>query len=172
MKIEVLYPEICCLYGDKGNMRYLQLCLPEAEFIYTSLNDAPAFLEGDIDLCYLCSMSEASQELVLERLMPWQEKIASLMQNGRTLFLWVGNALEPNRNWRRHEPQNQARRDTHRRHYCHLPAGAPARRQSRLHTLSAEAPRRPLEKLPYEDAMRQAYAYKMKEMDNPDLKLF
>ena len=30
----------------------------------------------------------------------------------------------------------------------------------------------PLEKLPYEDAMRQAYAYKPKEMDNPDLKLF
>ena len=26
MKIEILYPELCTLYGDKGNMQYLKLC--------------------------------------------------------------------------------------------------------------------------------------------------
>ncbi len=25
MKIEILYPELCTLYGDKGNMQYLKL---------------------------------------------------------------------------------------------------------------------------------------------------
>ena len=33
MKIEILYPELCTLYGDKGNMQYLKLCLPDAEFV-------------------------------------------------------------------------------------------------------------------------------------------
>ena len=28
MKIEVLYPEICNLYGDLGNIRYLQISSP------------------------------------------------------------------------------------------------------------------------------------------------
>ena len=30
MKIEVLYPEICNLYGDLGNIRYLSEELPGA----------------------------------------------------------------------------------------------------------------------------------------------
>ena len=37
MKIEILYPEICTLYGDKGNTMYLQKCLPDAEFVTTGL---------------------------------------------------------------------------------------------------------------------------------------
>ena len=43
MKIEVLYPEVCCLYGDKSNMDYLKLCMPECEMVYTSLTDEPRF---------------------------------------------------------------------------------------------------------------------------------
>jgi CobQ-like glutamine amidotransferase family enzyme len=43
MKIEVLYPEICTLYGDKGNTMYLAKCLPNAEFISTGLNEKPLF---------------------------------------------------------------------------------------------------------------------------------
>ena len=34
MKIEVLYPEICNLYGDLGNIRYLQKSRPELEDVY------------------------------------------------------------------------------------------------------------------------------------------
>ena len=30
MTIEVLYPELCSLYGDSGNVRYLHACLPES----------------------------------------------------------------------------------------------------------------------------------------------
>ncbi|MGN0393884.1 MAG: hypothetical protein ACI4EF_00815 [Coprococcus sp.] len=94
MKIEVLYPEICTLFGDKGNMKYLSQCLPEAEFISTDLNDKPLFLQEDIDLVYMCSMSEKSQELILSRLMQYKEEIAAMIKDGKTLFLFVGNSLE------------------------------------------------------------------------------
>ncbi len=94
MRIEVLYTDLCCLYGDKGNMMFLEKCLPQAEFLHTGLNDRPAFLDGDVDLVYLCSMSEQSQELVLSRLMPYQQTIAAMAKEGKTLFLVVGNAME------------------------------------------------------------------------------
>ena len=48
MKIEILYPEICTLYGDKGNTMYLQKCLPDAEFVTTGLNEKPLFLKENI----------------------------------------------------------------------------------------------------------------------------
>ena len=94
MKVEILYPELCCLYGDKGNTLFLRHCLPEAEFITTTLNETPAFLDGDVDLCYLASMSEQSQELILQRLMPHKEAIVSMMREGKCLFLLTGSAME------------------------------------------------------------------------------
>ena len=30
MKIEILFPEYCNLFGDLGNMMYLKACMPEA----------------------------------------------------------------------------------------------------------------------------------------------
>ena len=77
MKIEILYPEICTLYGDKGNTMYLQKCLPDAEFVTTGLNEKPLFLRENIDMVYMCSMSEKSQELVLDRLMQYKDEIAA-----------------------------------------------------------------------------------------------
>jgi len=94
MKIEILYPELCCLYGDKGNTKFLMQCLPEAEFIETHLNDTPAFLNGDVSLCCIYSMSEKNQELILTRLHKWKAEIAQMCQEGTTLFLLLGNALE------------------------------------------------------------------------------
>jgi len=94
MKIEIMYPELCCLYGDKGNTMFLQQCLPDAEFIYTELNETPHFLTEDIDLCCMYSMSEQSQEWILSRLMPCRDQIAKCFESGKTLFLLTGNALE------------------------------------------------------------------------------
>ena len=94
MKIEILYSDLACLYGDKGNTMFLKKCLPQAEFLQTGLNDRPAFLDGDVDVVYLCSMSEKSQELVLSRLMPHRETIAAMAKEEKTTFLFVGNALE------------------------------------------------------------------------------
>ena len=94
MKIEILYPELCCLYGDKGNTKFLQQCLPEAQFIETGLNNNPAFLTEEVDLCCMYSMSEKSQELILSRLFQWKDEITSACKAGKTLFLFLGNAME------------------------------------------------------------------------------
>lgn len=90
MKIEILYPELCTLYGDKGNMQYLKLCLPDAEFVETTLNAKPLFLTEDIDLVYMCSMSEKSQEVILSRLLPLKEEIFRAFDAEKTVFFFVG----------------------------------------------------------------------------------
>ena len=93
MKIEILYPERCNLYGDLANMRYLSRCLPDAEFITTHLPEEPLFAREPVDMVYLGPMTERTQELVLEQLSPLRDRIWELM-TGDTVFLCTGNALE------------------------------------------------------------------------------
>lgn len=93
MKIEILYPEVCYLYGDLMNIEYLHHCIPEADILRTSLKTPPAFLDNDVDMVYLCSMTERAQELVIDALRPYKDKIMELIDNG-TVFLVTGNALE------------------------------------------------------------------------------
>ena len=93
MKIEILYPERCNLYGDLGNMRYLSRCLPEAEFTATHLPQEPLFAREQVDMVYLGPMTERAQELVLEQLAPLRDRIWELM-TGDTVFLCTGNSLE------------------------------------------------------------------------------
>ncbi len=94
MKIEILYPQLCCLYGDKGNTMFLQKCLPEAEFVFTQLNSKPLFLSEEVDLVCMYSMSEQSQELILSRIMKYKEEIAQKIAASRTFFLFLGNSME------------------------------------------------------------------------------
>ena len=63
MKIEVLFPEFCNLFGDAYNMVYLEKTLPEAEFIRTKFS------------VYMGPMTERMQEQVIRKLMPLKEKI-------------------------------------------------------------------------------------------------
>ena len=93
MKMEILYPEVCNLYGDLMNIEYLSRSLPEADVIRTSLKTPPAFLTQDVDLINLCSMSEQAQELVADALRPHTDRIKELIDGG-TIFLVTGNALE------------------------------------------------------------------------------
>lgn len=94
MKIEILYPELCCLYGDQGNTKFLQQCLPDAEFVFTNLNHKPSFLDGDVNLCCMYSCSEKNQELILNRMLQWKEEISQSIKEGNTMFLLLGNAME------------------------------------------------------------------------------
>lgn len=93
MKIEVLYPEAANLFGDCWNHRYLKECLPEAEFVYTSLGDTPEFVNGDVQLIYMGAMTESAQERAIAWLMPYRERIAQLIDCG-TVFLMTANAGE------------------------------------------------------------------------------
>ena len=91
MRIEVLFPEYCSLFGDLFNVKYLQLCLPEAERLDTSLRDQPRLEPGG--LVYMGPMSERTQEKVIKKLMPYKKRIGELIDSG-TAFLLTGNALE------------------------------------------------------------------------------
>lgn len=93
MKIEVLYPEICCLFGDKANMRYFEMCLPHADFIKTPVSEMPRFLTEDVDMVYFGSCSESNQEKILARLKDHKERIEELISKG-VIFLMTGNTFE------------------------------------------------------------------------------
>ena len=93
MKIEVLYPEICCLFGDKANMRYFEMCLPEAEFIRTPVSEMPRFLTEDVDMVYFGSCSESNQEKIISRLKTHKDRVEELIEKG-VIFLMTGNAFE------------------------------------------------------------------------------
>lgn len=93
MKIEILFPEFCNLYGDMFNMKYLKKCLPNAEFIETALEEEPAFVKENVSLIYLGPMTEKTQEKVISKLLPYKEKILELIENN-VVFLFTGNAIE------------------------------------------------------------------------------
>ncbi len=95
MKIEVLFPEVANLNGDLSNIDYLKKCLnDDVEIIETSLNDKPAFAtQKDINLMYMGSMSEKAQEIVIEKLKPYVDKLDEL-EFEKKVFLMTGNALE------------------------------------------------------------------------------
>ena len=81
MKIEMLYPEVCNLFGDISNIKYLKKCLPDAEIIKTEINSEPAFVTQDIDMIYMGPMPENIQEVAIRKLRPYKEKIEELAKN-------------------------------------------------------------------------------------------
>ena len=93
MQIEVLFPELCNLFGDSGNIRYLEKCLPDAQFINTSLNDTPAFVSGEPDMIYMGSCTEKNQEKIIKALMPYKDTLKAMIEQGKVM-LFTGNAPE------------------------------------------------------------------------------
>ena len=93
MKIEILFPEFCNLYGDMYNMKYLKMCVPDAEFIETALDDIPAFTKENVNMIYLGPMTENTQEKVINRLKPYKERIKELIEKN-VVFLFTGNSVE------------------------------------------------------------------------------
>ena len=91
MRIEVLFPEYCNLFGDLFNVKYLQLCLPGAERLDTSLREVPRLEPGG--LIYMGPMSERTQERVIKKLTPYRDRLKELIDGG-TAFLLTGNAME------------------------------------------------------------------------------
>ncbi len=91
--VEVLYPEICNLYGDLGNIRYIKSSVPDTRIIETSLNQTPHFSKNEADIIYMGAMTESSQLLVINALKQYKERICELIKKG-THFLITGNAPE------------------------------------------------------------------------------
>lgn len=93
LKIEILFPEFCNLYGDISNMKYLKKCLPNANFIETAFGEEPCFVKEKVNLIYLGPMTENMQEKVITKLKPYKERIEQLIEEN-VIFLITGNAIE------------------------------------------------------------------------------
>ena len=93
MVIEILFQEVCGLYGDSQNPVYLQKTLPDAEFIFTALTDTPYFVDHTPDMIYIGCMSESIQRRVISKLLPFKDRIQNLVEQG-VVFLATGNAGE------------------------------------------------------------------------------
>lgn len=96
-KIEILYPEVANLFGDLFNIKFLEKSIREnsedVAVINTSLKETPRFIREDIDLVYMGPMPEYAQELVIDALNPYCDKIKELISSGK-VFLLTGNAFE------------------------------------------------------------------------------
>lgn len=93
MKIEVLFPEICNLYGELENVSYLDKSCEDVQIIRTSITDEPYFADYEPDLIYMGTMTENSQLMVIEKLRGYIDRISELIDRG-VHFLITGNALE------------------------------------------------------------------------------
>ncbi len=93
MKIEVLFPEICNLYGELENIGYLRKSMPDIEVTETAVTEEPLFASEKPDLIYMGTMTESAQLLVIEKLLKYRDRIKELIESGVN-FLITGNALE------------------------------------------------------------------------------
>lgn len=92
MKIEVLYSEICNLYGDLANITYIASS-NDIEVVYTSLNDKPRFINEDIAMVYMGTTTENGQLLARDALKPYINDLKQRIKDNKVV-LFTGNAIE------------------------------------------------------------------------------
>lgn len=93
MKIEILYPELTNIYGDLANVRYLEECLPKANFIKTSINEEPYFVNHKVSMIYIGSMPDEYQDIILKELGKYKKRLIELIKND-VLVIATGSAFE------------------------------------------------------------------------------
>lgn len=91
MKIEILFPELCNLYGDQGNISLLEHNFDN--LIYTSYDEEPYFINHDVNMIYMGPMSEKVKIKVLTKLSKYKKRIKELIDKD-VVFLFTGNAME------------------------------------------------------------------------------
>ena len=92
-KVEILFPEICNLFGNMYNIKYLQETTDEIEVINTELTQKPKFLDEKVDMVYIAPMTKKSQELVINALRQYKDEIKKKIDENQ-IILAIGNALE------------------------------------------------------------------------------
>ncbi len=93
-KIELLFPELCNIYGESYNVEYLKRSNPaEIEVISTNHKKEPAFVKEDVDMIYLGCTTEKKQEQIIGILSQYKDRIIQLIDRG-VIFLVTGNAVE------------------------------------------------------------------------------
>lgn len=89
--IEILYPEICNLYGDSGNI--LLMSKMNLKLTKTLFNDEPYFAKNDVKMIYMGPTPEDMLEQIISKLEPYKKRIEELIKNN-VYFLCTGNALD------------------------------------------------------------------------------
>ncbi len=92
-KIEILFPKVCSLYGEIGSINYLKRLLKEQEISLCPFDEEPLFASEDVDFIFLGAMSEKWQIRVIEKLMPYRDRLKELIENG-TMFLTIACGYE------------------------------------------------------------------------------
>lgn len=92
-KVELLFPELCNIYGESYNVEYLRRCSDEIEVINTNHMDTLAFVNEDVDMIYLGCTTERKQEQIIGILSQYRDRIIELIDKG-VIFLATGNAVE------------------------------------------------------------------------------
>lgn len=94
-KIAHLYYDLMNLYGENGNIRFLEKKLKEqnidVEISLLSINDNIDF--NKYDLYYIGTGSEQNQLLVLNNLIKYKQKVLNAINNNK-YFICTGNSLE------------------------------------------------------------------------------
>lgn len=93
MRVEILFPELCALYGDNGNILLLEKTFGKENIIKTSILETPKFLNEQVDMIYIGAMSEKTQVKVLEILKPHKAYLKKRIDEGMKA-LFTGNAMD------------------------------------------------------------------------------
>lgn len=93
MIVEILFGEVCNLYGDPQNEEYLRQTLPDSRFISSPLDGEMYFVSQRPDIILIGSMSDEIQARVIKKLAPHTERIRALIDDG-VVFLATGTACE------------------------------------------------------------------------------
>lgn len=93
MKIEILFPELCSLFGDHGNIVFLEKTFGKENVFKTSILDTPKFTSEDIDFIYIGAMNEQTQIQVIKKLSPFKDILKQKLDNGLKA-LFTGTAMD------------------------------------------------------------------------------
>lgn len=93
MKIEILYKDLTNIYGDVGNIKILEKNLPDAKFIYTSVNEKPYFADNKVDMIYMGSMPDEYVEIIVKALVKYKNRLKELIEDN-VVMLFTGTAFE------------------------------------------------------------------------------
>ncbi len=93
MIIEVLFGEVCNLYGDPQNAEYLSLTLHDCHIIRTSLDSEPFFANNRPDMVLIGSMSDSMHSAVIDKLKQYKQRLKELIEDN-VVFLVTGSACE------------------------------------------------------------------------------
>ncbi len=93
MKIEILFGEVCSLYGDHGNIMLLEKTFGKNNIHKTSILETPIFITEDIDLIYMGAMNEKTQIQVISKLLPFKNILMEKIDDGLKA-LFTGTAMD------------------------------------------------------------------------------